>query len=216
MEEEMNSLKENNTFTLTTLPKGRKLVGSRWVYTVKENDEKTYKARYVAKGYSQVKGVDYHETFAPTVNFTSVRILMQLAAQYDLILHQMDVKTAYLNAPIDCEIFMEQAEGFEVPSNCGSEKLVYKLNKSLYGLKHSGRNWNGMLHNYLLENGFVQSDVDHCVYVKQFDYEMIVIVIWVDDIIIGASVVRTQWTHKRFLYLLHHSPHYSSLVSVTF
>jgi len=112
---------------------------------------------------------------------------MQLAAQYDLILHQMDVKTAYLNAPIDCEIFMEQAEGFEVPSECGSEKLVYKLNKSLYGLKQSGRNWNGMLHNYLLENGFVQSDVDHCVYVKQFENEMIVIVAWVDDMIIGAS-----------------------------
>jgi len=162
-------------------------VGGCWVYTVKENDEKTYEARYVAKGYSQVKCVDYHETFALTINFTSMRILMQLAAQYDLILHQMDIKTAYLNAPIDCEIFMEQAEGFEVPSECGSEKLVYRLNKTLYGLKQSGRNWNGMLHSYLLENCFVQSDVDHCVYVKQCENEMIVIVVWVDDMIIGAS-----------------------------
>ena len=188
MKEEMNSLKENDTFTLTTLPEGRKLVGGRWVYTVKENPNgsKTYKARYVAKGYSQVKNVDYQETFAPTANFTSIRILMQMAAQHDLILYQMDVKTAYLNAPIDCEIFMEQPEGFEVPSN-SEEVLVCKLNKSLYGLKQSGRNWNGMLHNFLSENNFIQSDVDNCVYVKQIDDKMIVIVIWVDDLIIGAS-----------------------------
>jgi len=141
MNEEMNSLKGNNTFTLTTLPEGRKLVGGRWVYTIKENPNgfKTYKARYVAKGYSQVKDVDCQETFPPTVDFTSVCTLMQLAAQYDLILHQMDVKTAYLNAPIDCEIFMEQPEGFEVSSKC-DDVLVYKLNKSLYGLKQSGRN----------------------------------------------------------------------------
>ena len=86
-----NAMKEE--ITLTTLPEGRKLVGGRWVYTVKENPNgsKTYKARYVAKGYSQVKIVGYQETFAPTANFTSVHTVMQLAAQNDLILHQMDV-----------------------------------------------------------------------------------------------------------------------------
>ncbi|CAB4035581.1 Retrovirus-related Pol poly from transposon TNT 1-94, partial [Paramuricea clavata] len=163
MREEMNSLNENNTFTLTALPEGRQTVGGRWVYTIKESPSmaKRYKARYVAKGYSQIKDIDYHETFAPTANLTTIRALMQIAAKQDLILHQMDVKTAYLNAPIDCEIYIEQAEGFETPSNSG-EKLVYKLNKSLYGLKQSGRNWNSMLHKYLIENNFVQSNVDHC------------------------------------------------------
>ena len=127
------------------------------MYTVKENPNgsKTYKARYVAKGYSQVKNVDYQKTFAPTANFTSVRTVVQLAAQNDLILHQMDVKTVYLNAPIDCEIYMEKPEGFAVPSNF-EDVLVCKLNKSLYALKQSGRNWNGMLHSYLYENSFVQ------------------------------------------------------------
>ena len=72
-------------------------------------------------------------------NITSIRILMQIAAQHDLILHQMDAKIAYLNAPIDCEIYMEQAERFEVQRENG--RFVYKLNKSLYGLKQSGRNW---------------------------------------------------------------------------
>ena len=84
------------------------------MYTVKEKGDGSnlYKARFVAKGYSQVEGVDYTETFAPPANLTSVRAVMQLAAQHDLVLHQMDVKSAYLNAPIDCEVFMEQAEGF--------------------------------------------------------------------------------------------------------
>ena len=188
MKEEMNSVKESNTFTLTTLPKGRKLLGGRWVYTFKENPNgsRVYKARYVAKGYSQVKDEEYQDTFAPTANFTSVRTVMQLAAHNNLILHQMDVKTAYLNAPIDCEIFMEQPEGFEIPSN-SEDVLVCKLNKSLYGLKQSGRNWNGMLHNHLCENHFEQSGVDNCVYVRHVDDKMIVIVIWVDDLIIGAS-----------------------------
>lgn len=77
----MNSLKENNTFTLTTLPEGKQAVGGRWVYAIKENpDGGIYKARYVAKGYSQVAGIDYNETFSPTADITSVRVLMQLAA----------------------------------------------------------------------------------------------------------------------------------------
>lgn len=132
-----------------------------------------------------MRGVDYQETFAPTANLTSVHMLMQTEAQRNLILHQMDVKTAYLNAPIDC-IIMDQAEVFEVPS--GKEgKLVYKLNKSLYGLKQSGRNWNHVLHCFLLENNFVQSPVDNCVYTKQVGGGLVTMLVWVDDILIAAS-----------------------------
>lgn len=167
MKEEMDSLRENDTFTLTTLPEGKNAVGGRWVNAIKNNSDETqtYKARYVAKGYSQVATTDYKETFCPTANMTSVRCLMQLAAQYDLDLHQMDVKTAYLHAPIDCEVYMEQPEGFGVRSDTG-EQLVCKLNKSLYGLKQSGRNWNKMLHDHLSEKGFTQNPADHCVYNK--------------------------------------------------
>ena len=110
---------------------------------------------------------------------------MQNAAKHDLILNQIDVKIAYLHAPIDCEIYMDQAKGFETSSDSG-EKLVYKLNKSLYGLKQSGRNWNSLLHNHLLENSFVTSDVDHCLYVKNVDGKLVMLV-WVDDLIIAAS-----------------------------
>ena len=189
MNEEMNSLLANGTFSLSTLPQGRTPVGGRWVYTIKEgaDGDITYKARFVAKGYSQVKGIDFEETFAPTANIVSVRVLCQLAAQYDLILHQMDVKTAYLNAPIDCEIYMEQAEGFETPNSDENERLVYKLNKSLYGLKQSGRNWNMLLHKCLIENNFTQSSVDHCVYRKEVGEKKVFVLIWVDDIILAAS-----------------------------
>ena len=86
MTEEMKALEENETYELVTLPESRKAIGGRWVYTLKTDKENknTYKARYVAKEYSQTKGVDYNETFLPTANMTSIRVLMQLAAQHDL------------------------------------------------------------------------------------------------------------------------------------
>lgn len=115
MDEEMKSLEDNQTFTLTKLPEGRETVGGKWVYTIKGDIDghDQYKARFVAKGYSQRAGIDYGETFSPTANLTSIRVVMQIAAQDDLILHQMDVKTAYLHAPIDRDIYMEQPEGYE-------------------------------------------------------------------------------------------------------
>ncbi len=188
MDEEMHSLRENNTFTLTTLPEGKKIVGGRWVYAIKNNPDgsEKYKARYVAKGYSQKMGVDYVETFSPTANLTSIRVLMQKAAHENLILHQMDVKTAYLNAPIDCEIYIEQPEGYEVKSHT-NEKLVCKLERSLYGLKQSGRNWNKVLHDYLTKNKFVQNQADHCVYTREMEHNKVIMVIWIDDLIIAAS-----------------------------
>lgn len=188
MDEEIRSLKENNTFTLTTLPEGKKAVGGKWVYAIKKNIDgsEKYKARFVAKGFSQKHGIDYEETFSPTPNLTSIRVLMQKAAQENLILHTMDVIAAYLNAPIDCEIYMQQPEGYEIQSN-DNVKLVYKLQKSLYGLKQSGRNWNKVLHDHLTNMHFVQNQTDHCVYTRENDSEKVFIVIWVDDVIIAAS-----------------------------
>jgi hypothetical protein len=157
MDEEMSSLVDNDTYELTPVPEGRSVVGGRWVYAVKlgpKNQEK-FKARYVAKGYSQIENVDYTETFSPTARVTSIRMLMQLAIQEGHLVHQMDVKTAYLNADIDCELYVQQPEGFIRAGNNG-DKLVCKLKKSLYGLKQSGRMWNNMLHKYLLDEQFVQ------------------------------------------------------------
>jgi hypothetical protein len=189
MNTEMKALTDNETFELVPHPKDRQIVGAKWVYTIKtnQNGEETYKARFVAKGYSQVQDIDYKETFAPTARMSSVRTLLQRTLQHDMIIHQMDVKTAYLNAPIDREIYIEQPEGYEKFGNNG-EKLVCKLKRSLYGLKQSGRNWNNLLHNFLTKENFTQSLADPCLYVRALDDERcVIVIIWVDDIIIAAS-----------------------------
>ncbi|KAK3881424.1 hypothetical protein Pcinc_014144 [Petrolisthes cinctipes] len=112
MKEEVNALNENDTYELVPLPEGKTVIGGKWVYAVKlgPNNTEKHKARYVAKGYSQVKDVDYGETFSPTARHTSIRMLMQLATQEGMKVHQMDVKTAYLNADIEYEIYLEQPE----------------------------------------------------------------------------------------------------------
>ena len=190
MSDEMTAIRDNDTFELVTPPAGRKIVGGRWVFAVKVGPDggETHKARYVAKGYSQTAGIDYHETFAPTARMSSVRLLMQQAVQTGMIIHQMDVRSAYLNAPIgECEVFMQQPKGFEEVGENG-EKLVCRLKKSLYGLKQSGRNWNNMLHNYLCEEKFVQSAADSCVYTHNSETEgRVIIIVWVDDLIISAT-----------------------------
>jgi len=103
-----------------------------------------------------------------------------------MVVHQMDVKTAYLNAPIDCELYMEQPEGYDRKGPNG-EKLVCKLRRSLYGLKQSGRNWNNMLHGHFAQDGSVQSLADPCVYFKTTESGHVVAIAWVDDIIIAGS-----------------------------
>lgn len=113
----------------------------------------------------------------------SVRILTQLAVQNDWKMHQIDVKGAYLHAPIECDVFVEQPEGFKQQDT----NRVWKLNKSLYGLKQSGRNWNNLLQQYVTEMNFVQSTADPCVFYKTENSETIILLVWVDDIIIASS-----------------------------
>ena len=119
-----------------------------------------YKALYVAKGYSQIEGVDYDETFSPTARMETVRTLIQVACQRDLLLNQMSVKSAFLSAPIEEEIYVNQ------PLVMKSSKLnqVWKFCECLYGLKQSGRNWNNTLHHHLKDNAFVQSKADPCLF----------------------------------------------------
>lgn len=197
MDEEIQSLNDNKTFTLTTVPKDKKTVGGKWVYSIKRDVDgrDKYKARFVAKGYSQVKGIDYGETFSPTANLTSVRVVLQKAAQENLLLHQMDVKTAYLHAPIDYDIYINPPEGYEEKD----DGLVYRLEKSLYGLKQSGRNWNRVLHDCLTDNGYTQNPADHCVYAKESKGDKVFIIIWVDDLIIAASNERILNEVKQML-----------------
>jgi hypothetical protein len=114
-------------------------------------DIEKYKARLVAKGYTQREGIDFVETFSPVAKFTSIRILGALTAYFDLELHQMDVKTAFLNGHLDEEIYMLQPDGFIEKGNQGK---VCKLNRSIYGLKQASRQWNILFDNAITSYGF--------------------------------------------------------------
>ena len=118
MDSEMASLRENGVYEVVDKPKDKKVVKSKWVFRVKTNEKGEvgkYKARVVAKGYSQVKGVDYDQTFSPTVRFESIRQMVALGASKGLEMHQMDVTTAFLYAPLDEEVYMQQPEGTVQP-----------------------------------------------------------------------------------------------------
>ena len=166
MEEEMESLKENQVWDLVDLPSNRKAIGNKWVLKIKRKADgsiERYKARLVAKGYTQLEGIDYEVTFSPVVKFASIRLILSLVAHFDLELHQMDVKTTFLNGELNEEIYMEKPIGFVIQSQ---EHKVCKLNRSIYGLKQSSRQWYWKFHNEITLCDFTMIDEDHCVYVK--------------------------------------------------
>ena len=135
MEDEMKSINTNKVWDLKIIPKGAKPVGCKWVYKTKLDSQRNierYKARLVAKDFTQREEIDYNETFSPVSCKDSFRIIMTLVAHYDLELHQMDVKTAFLNEDLEENVYMAQPKDFVME---GKERMGYRLKKSIYGLK---------------------------------------------------------------------------------
>jgi hypothetical protein len=182
---EHDALVRRGTWELVAVPNGRKVIGCKWVFKTKFGQDGSItkrKARLVCKGYDQVHGLDYEEVFAPTVKFTSIRLALSIAAEQDWEVEQLDVETAFLNAPVEEEIYMHQPEGFERTAPDGSI-LVCRLKKSLYGLKQSPRNWHLTLDSWLKSYGFQQSSADPGMYFY-FDKELkCLLLVYVDDII---------------------------------
>uniref|UniRef100_A0AAV1VF38 Reverse transcriptase Ty1/copia-type domain-containing protein n=1 Tax=Peronospora matthiolae TaxID=2874970 RepID=A0AAV1VF38_9STRA len=196
---EMESLRKTKTWDLVPLPKGRKAIGNRWVFRVKENqagEVERFKARLVAKGFFQKRGIDYDEIFAPVAKFTSIRILFSLAAKFSLSVHQMDVKTAFLNGLLDEDIYMVQPDGHVDGDH---PDFVFQLKRSLYGLKQSPRMWNQTINKFMLELYFKICGTDHCIYVKRADQDMISVALYVDDLASRATTTscrsqqRSRW-----------------------
>jgi hypothetical protein len=182
MGKEHTSLITKDTWALVPLPNDANLVSGKWVFTKKYNSDGTverYKARWVARGFTQRYGIDYHETFAPVMKYASFRILLAYAAQCDLEIKQLDVETAFLNADIKEDLYMVQPQGYETGG------MVCKLKKTLYGIKQAPHDWNQTLNahitNDLLFNRCVS---DTCVYTKTSQTgRQIILGVFVDDIV---------------------------------
>ena len=143
MKDEVKALQDNETWNLVRPPTDRDLIPGKWVYKVKfgpSGQVDNNKARYLAKDFKQVEGLDYFETFAPTCKPETFRILLQLSAKQGHVIHQFDVKTAFLHSPIEEEVNLEQPQEF-VKRGSDGEKLVCRINKSIYGLKQTANNW---------------------------------------------------------------------------
>jgi len=140
--EEMSSLHKNDTWELSEFAKGKKVIGYKWIFTKKQRssdgDIVCYKTRLVAKDYAQREDIDYNEVFLPVLKHSSIQILLELIAQFELELDQLDVKTAFLHGDLEDEIYMPQPTGFK---NAEKKNMVCKLKKSLYGLKQLPRQW---------------------------------------------------------------------------
>lgn len=185
MKQEYESLKENETWTLVELPKGKSPVECKWVFKSKTDINGNvirYKARLVAKGFTQIEGIDYHETFSPVVRYSSIRYLMAIAAKLDLNIRQLDVVTAFLHGKLDEEVFMTQPETFHDGTN-----RFCKLQKSIYGLKQSSRVWNNTLNKTLLDFGLKRSTADQCIYHSETSKGILIVAIYVDDILVFSN-----------------------------
>ena len=185
MKTELESLKRHNTYKLVKRPANTDIIKGRWVYSNKEGIDGTTiaKARWVAKGFMQCYGDSYRDTYAPMSRMSSLRIIMSMVAQYGFIAHQLDVTTAYLNAELDHEIFMEQPHG---TASVNDSRVCY-LYKSLYGLKQSAKLWNDTIHSHLTTLGFKRNAADMCLYQRTDSRGTIFLIIWVDDVVIAAE-----------------------------
>ncbi|GJW15969.1 zinc finger, CCHC-type containing protein [Tanacetum coccineum] len=200
IDDEIGSIMENNTWVLSDLPPGCKPLGCKWIFKRKMKVDGTidkFKARLVIQGFRQKEGFDYFDTYAPVSHITTIRLLLALAAIHNLVIHQMDVKTAFLNGDLDEEVYMKQPEGFVMP---GNEHKVCKLVKSLYGLKQAPKQWHQKFDEVLLSSGFLLNQSDECVYSKfHSSGKGVIICLYVDDMLIFGTDQNQVDKTKKFL-----------------
>jgi hypothetical protein len=189
--DEMDSLISNKTWKLVELPPGCKTIGCKWFLKKKLKSDGTIDkfkarlvARLVAKGFKQKADLDFFDTFSPVTRITSIRLLIAIAAIHDLKIHQMDVKTAFLNGDLEEQIYMDQPEGFV---EARQESKVCKLTRSLYGLKQALKQWYEKFDSCMIENGYKSNECDKCIYSKSWENSHVIVSLYVDDLLIFGS-----------------------------
>ena len=181
------------------MPPGSKPIGCKWLFRRKYNTDgslQTFKAKLVAKGFRQKEGIDYFDTYAPVARIASIRVLLALASIFNFYVHQMDVKTAFLNGDLDEEVYMEQPKGFIMH---GHEKKVCKLVKSLYGLKQAQKQWHEKFDSVILSHGFKHNNADKCIYSKFNDCYGVIICLYVNDMLIFGTNTERIYETKKYL-----------------
>ncbi|GJZ55039.1 putative ribonuclease H-like domain-containing protein [Tanacetum coccineum] len=183
MQEELLQFKLQKVWTLVDLPKGKRAIGTKWVYRNKKDERGIVvrnKARLVAQGYTQEEGIDYDEVFAPVARIEAIRLFLAYASFMGFIMYQMDVKSAFLYGTIEEEV-----------------------EKALYGLHQAPRAWYETLSTYLLENGYRRGTIDKTLFIKKDRGDILLVQVYVDDIIFGSTknslcVEFEQMMHKKF------------------
>ncbi|GJT07016.1 putative ribonuclease H-like domain-containing protein [Tanacetum coccineum] len=187
MQDEIHEFDRLEVWELVPRPIYVMVIALKWIYKVKLDeygDVLKNKARLVAKGYRQEEGIDFEESFAPVARIEAIRIFIANAATKNMIIYQMDVKTAFLNGDLQEEVFVSQPEGFEDQDN---PTHVYRLKKALYGLKQAPRAWYDTLSKFLLANNFFKGAVDPTLFTRKSGKHILLVQIYVDDIIFAST-----------------------------
>jgi hypothetical protein len=187
---EMESIEHHDTYTWEHLPAGKRALRCGLILRIKpaaDGKPERFKARLVAYGNQQREGEDFifEELFAPVVKYKTLRLICALAAQYNLHLHKLDVKTAFLNGEIDEEVYLYPPQGTRAPY--GHRGKVWRVRKSLYGLRQAPRAWNNQIHAFLLTLGFRRVESDYGLYVKGRGENIELVSVYVDDILVAAK-----------------------------
>lgn len=197
MKQELMALERNKTWELVSQPPGKRPIDCKWIYKVKlkvDGSVERFKARLVAKGYTQVEGVDFFDNFFAAAKTVTIRILLALAAQNNWLLHQCDVNNAFLHGYLDEELYMTPPLGY--PTQDGQ---VCRLKRSIYGLKQASRQWNKELTTKLKVAGFAQSHHDNCLFVKGTGSDLIILLVYVDDLLLASPSLAAITEIKNFL-----------------
>ena len=196
-------MQQNGTWNLVNLPDGKKVVGCKWVFKHKRGANgniQWYKARLVAQGYSQKYGINYNEVFTPVAKYNSLHTVFAIVNELYLDIHQMDVKTAFLNGDPGGEIYMQQPDGFVDKDH---PEMVCRLRKSLYGLKQAARCWNKAIDELFKNSGYFESDADPCIYYKRVEESFVIAAVYVNDFLIASNdtellTLKRKRLRKRF------------------
>jgi hypothetical protein len=204
VEKELQSFKSNKTWTLVMFPHNKKALSMKWLLRLKRNLAGSiikYKARLNVRGFEQIQGVDYTETFAPVTKLTSLRLFLAMANQFCMRMIQLDITTAFLNAKLDEEIYVDIPPGVDIEEELKQllshhpmqkmdrSKLAFRLLKSVYGLKQAPRMWYEKINNYITSLGYVPLKSEPCIYIYilQTQLSKSMITLYVDDMIIAST-----------------------------